>query len=200
MGCFDVECAATRVAIHHGDPVYIIYWGPWESATGEKYWPRSRSTYDAVSTIRQQNSILIDDDDGWDFMSKGIKGYRGVYNDYGWYETTLWGEEGGDRPEFPLNSELDPLCYLHEWIARFLCEQQGVSFDDPVDERFVIQAIARSAYMARIQLFSPNHFLGMQYYDIEEVQLQLKIINRTEEFLKKRLEEISEEYEEDNEL
>lgn len=189
MGCFDVECAATRVAIHHGDPVYIIYWGSWKSIlTKEEHWPRIRSTYEAINVVRQQANSPFSGDNDWDFMSEGIKGYRGIYNDYGWYETTLYGDEGGSRPDFPYDAVSDPICYLHLWVAKLLCEQQGVSFDNP-DERFVIQAIAQSAHLARIQLFSADHLLGSQYYDIEEMEFQLEILNRTKAFLEQRLAE-----------
>lgn len=197
MGCFDEVCAISRTAIHHGDPIVILYWKPWASEfTGksEDIFP-DKSTYEALQVLRKEASWenkmagKWQAEDQWSMGGSDFAVLRGKYDDYGWIETEA---ENSERPDIPVGTRIWPWVLVHEWAAKYALENVGgydldaVFAEDPI---LVAKYIAQYAFVARIQLFYPDHLLGAQYFDNDEVRMQIELCKRTIAFLEERIDE-----------
>ena len=194
MGCFDEVCALSRTAIHRGDPILIIYWAPHKSSLTqevEDIFP-DKSTYEALQVLRKQaswESGKYEETDQWELGGRDFQVLRGRYNDYGWIETDSVSSE---RPDYPAKTRIWPWVLVHEWAAKYALENIGgydldaVLADDPI---LAAKYIAQYAFVARIQLFYPDHLLGAQYFDNDEVRMQIDLCRRTLTFLETRFNE-----------
>ena len=204
MGCFDEVCALSRTAIHRGDPILIIYWAPHKSLLMQEakdIFP-SKSTYEALQILRKEASVESQRrdqwqaEDAWAFGAQDFQVLRGKYNDYGWIETDSISSE---RPDYPASTQIWPWVLVHEWAAKYALESisgydmDAVFAEDPI---LVARYIAQYAYVARIQLFYPDHLLGAQYFDSDEVRMQIDLCRRTIAFLETRIDEDEEQDEE----
>jgi len=183
MGCFDSTCALTRVAVHHGEPVYAVLWRPHKEVFSDKTYEPQRSTYKLLVDVlrkeaswREEYRYMPYDDrpKEWGVWAKYVTLYHGAYDDYGWIE-------GVDRPEgIPRHSEW--YFFAHERVVHKICKvYEDVPLDgDPLE---IVKAIAVFAYKTRTPLFAQDWLLGEQYGTYRERFDQRLLLEMTKELL-----------------
>lgn len=177
MGSFDRTCAVTRVNIHAGDPIYIVWWGVRPPLMGDSPYDPRRSTYELfqalhrVPKMRWPISEHLDDEAEmvWGWETEHIRLFHGEYDDYGWVE----GDDTDDREL--QGRERDRQCFwVHEYVVLEICRMLNV--DPEGDPLLVVRAIAEFAMRTRIQLFAQDWLLGAQFGDPDEWGWQHKML------------------------
>lgn len=192
MGSFNYTCAITRTAISNGDPVLYAQLNMSEYTTYE--------IKQRFLNSESNKRILDADDSKEEWMTRLLKiQYEqscrfirhlviGNYNDSGSVE------------EYNPNSKLDK--DEHWWECQFIVHAAaaealiGESLDpSKLKEQF--RTLVWNAHLARIQLFGHN-LLGQQEYDIDELNMQEKVLEVTKEIItSKRQWREGERYEDD---
>jgi hypothetical protein len=162
MGSFDVTCAFSRAGITVGDEVLLV-------VTHQNNW----DTYKLMSDCHQykfSNQQLKPQLESL-FQFIGV----GLYEDYGGIEDFYQEAKEGDWWEYQF--------MVHRTIAETLLDRP-LNLANLEDD--VLQLI-NIAYLLRIQL--QTGFLGSQFVNLEEMEMQRKLIQATDNFLLKRIEE-----------
>ena len=162
MGSFDVTCAFSRAEIMPDDEVLLV-------VTHQNNWDTYKLMSDCDEYKSSQQELKSQLKSPFQFIGVGL------YNDYGTIE--------GFAREFKEGDWWGYQFMVHRTIAETLLDRP-LNLANLEDD--VIQLID-IAYQLRIQL--QTGLLGSQFVELEEMEMQRKLIQATDSFLQKRIED-----------
>ena len=163
MGSFDATCAFSRTGITVDDEVLLVatHTNDWDTSTLMGYWDKYEFSHQQLKPQFESPFRFI-----------GV----GLYDDYGAIEGFDNQVAEGDWWEYQF--------MVHRTIAETLLDRP-LNLANLEDDALQLIDIAR---LLRIQLQGTG-LLGSQFIELEEMEMQRKLIQATDSFLLKRIQE-----------